>query len=114
MSERESTLDALRKIGESTMCMTENQIHQQRAKRNLRNEDIAALMAAELGENVSPESVGHYFTENSGIKIGKIGAFLRSLGLKVVQEDAICVTPDKLAALKTLAAEALTRDCSKD
>lgn len=95
------------------MCMLENQLHRQRAQLDLTNKDIAQRMSGYLGESVSPEAVGHYFSKNAGVPLDKIGALMHALELKVVHGTDICVTPDKLAALKTLAAEALAKDCNR-
>lgn len=111
MSERESTLATLKKLETTTMCMLENQIHRQRAQLDLSNKEIAARMSAYIGESVSPEAVGHYFTKNAGVPLDKIGALMHALELKVVHASDVCVTPDKLNALKTLAVEALTAKC---
>lgn len=85
----------------------ENLIHRRKAERDLSNSAIAGAMSTDLGERVSPESVGHYFTGNAGIPIDKLGAFLSGLGLKVVREEEVLVSSEKLSALLTLAKEAL-------
>lgn len=85
----------------------ENLIHRRKSELDLSNGDIAALMTAALGEKVSPESVGHYFTGAAGIPIEKVGTFIEALGLKIVRSDEMLISPDKLAALQTLAKEAL-------
>lgn len=85
----------------------ENLILRRKSELDLTNNDIATRMTASIGEKVSPESIGHYFTGTAGIPLEKIGPFLEAIGLKVVRSDETLVSPDKLAALQTLAKEAL-------
>jgi hypothetical protein len=87
--------------------MIENLIHRRKAEKDLSNGAIAKAMAA-AGEQTSPEAVGHYFTGTSGIPLEKLGAFLNSLGLKVVREEEIFLSPGKYQALAELAKEAVT------
>lgn len=93
-----------------TVCKTLNLIHKQKSRLDLTNEAIARAMSGHLGESVSKESVGHYFTHNSGVPLEKLGAFLNSLGLKVVEKNSPDITLAKLRALEVLAREALSLD----
>lgn len=75
----------------------------------MRNEDIAKSMTSYLGESVSKEAVGHYFTGNSGVPIEKIGALLNALGLKVVSQESHEITAEELSALKLFAQKGLSQ-----
>jgi hypothetical protein len=72
----------------------ENFIHNRKAERDLTNKDIANAMTA-AGEPTSPEQVGHIFTGNSGVTLDKLEAFLKPLGIKLADEDSVCLPKDE-------------------
>lgn len=86
----------------------ETLIHRRKSELDLTNSKIAGTMAAlSGGEKISPEAVGHYFTGEAGVPIDRIGPFLGALGLRVVRDDEVSVSREKLKVLSTLAIEAL-------
>lgn len=85
------------------MCDVENLIHRRRAELKLTQEDIAEKMTGYLGEPIQGGSVGQYLTGYTGVPLEKIGAFLCALGLKVVNENEICLTPDIYNGLNAFA-----------
>lgn len=85
----------------------ETLILRRKSELDLTNGDIATKMTAAIGEKVSSESIGHYFTGTAGIPIEKIGPFLGALGLRVVRDDEVSISREKLKVLSALAIEAL-------
>lgn len=71
--------------------------------------DIATRMSGYAGKPISAESIGHYFAENSGIPLSKLGAFLTALEFKVVPITETCLPEDEYKALKLLARKELNR-----
>ena len=91
------------------MCNVENLMHRRRAELKLTQDDIAAKMSGYLGEKILGGSVGQYLTGYTGVPIDKIGAFLDALGLKVVNNDAICLSPDIYNGLNAFARKYLEK-----
>lgn len=58
--------------------------------------------------HLSTSQVGRIFSEDNGILISKLGAFLNALGLKIVPADSTTIRKDHLNAL-LLASEELNR-----
>jgi len=88
------------------MCKTVNLIYKQKSALDLKNKDIANKMQGE-GIQVGDDMVGKYFSGASGVPLDNLGAFLRSLGLKVVEADHPDVSIDEYKALKLLAGQYL-------
>lgn len=89
------------------MCRTTNLIFSQKGKLDLTNESIAKAMTA-TGVQVSGEAVQKYFSGSSGVPLDNLGAFLRTLGLKIVFSDNPDITADEYRALKMFAGKYLT------
>lgn len=89
------------------MCRTTNIIFSQKTKLDLTNEAIAKAMTG-YGVQVSGEAVQKYFSGSSGVPLDNLGAFLRTLGLKIVFSDTPDISPDEHRALKMFAGKYLT------
>jgi hypothetical protein len=89
------------------MCRTTNLIFSQKGKLDLTNESISKAMTAN-GVQVSGEAVQKYFSGSSGVPLDNLGAFLRTLGLKIVFSDNPDITADEYRALKMFAGKYLT------
>ena len=95
------------------MCRTTNLILAQKAKLDLTNESIAKDMVKH-GVQISGEAVQKYFSGGSGIPLDNLGAFLRTLGIKVVLSDTPDITNAELSALKMFAGKYLTSNEDAD
>lgn len=90
------------------MCTTENTIHRQKSVLDLSNDDIATRMTA-AGQKVSGDMVQKIFSGNAGVTVDKIGAFLGSLGLRVVSADDVVIPVKEHDALRLFAIKGLDR-----
>jgi hypothetical protein len=95
------------------MCRTTNLVFAQKGKLDLTNEYIAKAMTGD-GVPVSGEAVQKYFSGSSGVPLDNLGAFLRTLGLKVVAADMPEVSTQEYQALKMLAGKYLTAGDDQD
>ena len=95
------------------MCRTTNLVFAQKGKLDLTNETIAKAMTGD-GVQVSGEAVQKYFSGSSGVPLDNLGAFLRTLGLKVVMADTPDINPDEFKALKMFAGKYLTAGDQQD
>lgn len=84
------------------MCRTVNLIHKQKSELDLKNKDISNKMQGE-GVHVGEDMVGKYFSGSSGVPIDNLGAFLRALGLKVVEANHPDMSAEEIQALRLLA-----------
>lgn len=89
------------------MCRTINLIFAQKVKMDLTNESISKAMTA-AGVQVSGEAVQKYFSGSSGVPLDNLGAFLRTLGLKIVLSDTPDITAEEYRLLKIYAVKHLT------
>jgi hypothetical protein len=84
-------------------CQIVGSLLERKARLELTNETIAARMSAVKGTPVSKQSVGHYFSGETGIPLENIGALLHALELKYVDITDICVPKDEHDAMETMA-----------
>ena len=89
------------------MCRTTNLIFSQKAKLDLTNESISKAMTAN-GVQVSGEAVQKYFSGSSGVPLDNLGAFLRTLGLKIVLSETPDISADEYRLLKIFAVKHLS------
>lgn len=81
----------------------ENIVFNKKGRLDLTNEKLAEKMSGVLGEKISKEGVGHYFTDSAGVPLKKWDALLKALKLKLVDEEVICLTPEEFAAYQLFA-----------
>lgn len=86
------------------MCKIHNRILNIRAEENLSNEEIAKRMTTVYGDQIKHDSVAKYFSaQASGIPIDKLEAFLAAFGLKVVENNDVCVPEGQYEAMLVFA-----------